>query len=145
MGGGLFEGFEESVEGFTGEHVDLIDDIDFEFPARGGVRNAVAQILDLADAAVGGAVNFEDVQAAALLDFLADILVGVEVGLGTGGAVEGFGEDAGGGGFADAAGADKEKGVGEAALGDGVGERANDVFLADELRKGAGTVFSGED
>ena len=34
--------------------------------------------------------------------------------------------------------------MGEAALGDGVGEGFDDVFLPDELREGAGAVFAGE-
>ena len=61
------------------------------------------------------------------------------------GAVEGLGEDAGGGGFADAARTDKEKSMGEATLRDGVGEGFDDVLLPDELREGAGAVFPGED
>jgi len=61
------------------------------------------------------------------------------------GAVEGFGKDAGGGGFTDATGTDEKKGVGEATLGDGVGEGADDVVLTDEFGKGARAVFASED
>ena len=141
---GLLEGLEEGIEGLPSEHVDFVDDVDFEFSAGGGIRDAVPQVFDFADAAVRGAVDFEDVQTTAFLDFLTDILVGIEVGLGTARAVEGLGEDAGGGGFADAAGPDEEESVGEATFGKGVGKGAHDVLLADEFRKGAGPVFAGE-
>ena len=124
--------------------MDFVDDVDFEFSTGRGVRDAVTQILDLPDATVRGAVDLEDVEAASFLDFLTDIVVRIEVGLGAIGTVEGFGEDAGGGGFSDAPGTDKEKGVGEAAFGDGVGEGSDNMFLADQFGKGAGAVFAGE-
>ena len=124
--------------------MDLVDDVDFEFSPGRSVGDAVAKVLDFADATVGGAIDLEDIEAAAILDFLADVVVGIEVGLRAVGAVEGFGEDAGGGGLADPAGADKEEGVGEATLREGVGESADDMLLAHQFLKGAGTVFSGE-
>jgi hypothetical protein len=34
--------------------------------------------------------------------------------------------------------------VGEATFGDGVGKGADNMFLADKFRKGAGAVFAGE-
>ena len=145
VGGGLLQRFEESVESLAGEHVNFVDDVDFEFSAGGGVGNTVAEILDLVDAAVGGAVDLEDVETAAFGDLLADVFVGVEVDPRALRAVEGFGEDAGGGSFADAAGTDKEEGMGKAALSDGVREGFDDVFLPDEFREGAGAVFTGED
>lgn len=145
VSGRFFEGFEEGVKGFVGEHVDFVDDIDFEFSAGGGVGNAVAEFFDAFDSAIGGAIDLENVEAATFFDLFADIVVGIEIGFGALGAVEGFGEDAGGGGFTDAAGTDEKKGVGEAAFGDGVGERADDVILADEFGKGARAVFASED
>jgi hypothetical protein len=73
----------------------------------GGEADGLAEVADLFDAVVGGTVDFEHVERAAFGDFDADVLVGVEVGLGAAGAVEGLGEDAGGGGFAGAAGPTK--------------------------------------
>ena len=145
VGGRLFEGFEECVKSFGGEHVNFIDDIDFEFSPGGSVGDAIAQFFDFVDAAVGGAVDLEDIEAAALFDFFTNIVVGVEVGFWALGAVKGFGKDAGGGGFTDAAGTDEKKGVGEPTLGDGVGEGADDVVLADEFGKGARAVFARKD
>jgi hypothetical protein len=124
--------------------VDLIDDIDFKLSSGGGVRDAFPKFLDAFNASVGGTVDFQDVEATTFLDLFADIVVWVEVSFWAFGAVEGFGEDAGGGGFSDAPGTDKEKGVGEATFGDGVGEGSDNMFLADKLRNGAGPVFAGE-
>ena len=53
-------------------------------------------------------------------------------------AVEGLGEDAGGGGLADAAGAGEEIGVGDAVALQGVGQGAGDGLLADEIGKVCG-------
>jgi hypothetical protein len=58
---GFFEGFEEGVEGGVGEHVDLIDVVDFELAASGGVFDGFAEVADLVNAVVGGTVDFEDV------------------------------------------------------------------------------------
>jgi len=124
--------------------MDFVDDIDFEFSTGWGVGNAFPEFLDAFNASVGGTVDFQDVEATTFLDLFADIVVWVEVSFGAFGAVEGFGEDAGGGGFSDAPGTDKEKGVGEAAFGDGVGEGSDNMFLADQFGKGAGAVFAGE-
>jgi len=142
VGGRFFEGFEECVKGFGGEHVNFVDNIDFEFSAGGSVGDAIAQFFDFVDAAIGGAVDLENVEAATLFDFFANIVVGVEVGFWALGAVEGFGKDTGGGGFTDAAGTDEKKGVGETTLGDGIGEGTDDVVLTDEFGKSARTVFA---
>ena len=144
VGGRLFEGFEQCVKGLGGEHVNFVDDIDFEFSAGGSIGDAIAQFFDFVNAAIGSAVDLENVEATTLFDFFANIVVGVEVSFGALGAVEGFGEDAGGGGFTDATGTNKKKGVGEATLGDGVGEGADDVVLTDEFGKGARAVFASE-
>ena len=55
------------------------------------------------------------------------------VGVGPFYAVERLGEDAGGAGLADAAGAGEEVGVGDAAGLQRVDERRGDVFLADQV------------
>ena len=144
VSGRFFEGFEEGIEGLVGQHVDFVDDVDFEFSSGGGVGDSLAQLFDAVDPAVGGTIDFEHVEAAPLFNLLTDIVVGVEIGFGAVGAVESFGEDAGGGGFANATGTNKEKSVREPTFGDGVGESAHDMFLSDQLGKGAGAILSGE-
>ncbi len=105
----LFEGFEERVEGGVGDLVGFVEDVDLVFIARGAVARGVAKLTDFVDAAVGGGVNFDDVDGVALADFeaaLADVAGlggGAESGADFGAAVEGRGEDAGDGRLADAA------------------------------------------
>jgi hypothetical protein len=60
-------------------------------------------------------------------------------------AVEAFGQDAGQGGLADAARAGEQVGVVQAALGQGVGQCADHMFLAHQLRETARAPFAGED
>jgi hypothetical protein len=142
---GFFECFQEGVEGFGRKHVDFVDDVDFEFSACRGVGDAVPQVFDFANATIRGAIDFEDIEAAAIFDFFADIVVRVEVGLGSIRTVKGFREDSGGGSFSDASGADEEKSVGKTAFGDGVRESADNMFLSYQFLKGAGAIFAGED
>jgi len=59
-------------------------------------------------------------------------------------ADEGFGQDAGGGGLADAAPTGEQEGVGYAVLADRVLERAGDVFLANDICEPLGAPLQGE-
>ncbi len=141
----FFERLEQGVERRVGEHVDLVDVVDLELAAGGGEAHGFAEVADLFDAVVGGAVDFEHVERAAFGDLDADVFVGIEVGFRAAGAIERLGEDAGGGGFAGAAGADEKVGVGEALLGDRIAQGADDVVLAEDIVEGFGSVFAGED
>ena len=141
----FLERLEQRVEGRVREHVDLVDVVDLELPAGGGEADGFAQVADLFDAVVRGAVDFQHVERAAFGDLDADVLVGVEVGFRAVGAVERLGENAGGGGLAGAARADEKIGVGEALLGDGVAQGAHDVVLSEDVVEGFGSVFAGED
>ena len=141
----LFERLEQGVEGADRQHVDFVDDVDLEAAAAGPILHVAAQVADLFDAVVAGAVDFEDV----------DILAGGDAATGVADAagfrcravdaVEGLGEDAGGRGLADAARAGEEVGVGDAVAFQGVREGLGGGFLADEVGEGLRTVASGED
>src|SRR5262249_5973147 len=104
----LLERLEQGVESLPAQHVDFIDDVDLETGPGGPVLDVAADLADLVDAAVAGAVDLQHVHVLAGGDAAAD-LAGVA---GRGGravdAVEGLGEDAGGGGLADAAGAGEQ-------------------------------------
>ena len=58
----LLEGLQERVEGPRREHVDLVDDPDLVAVAGRVVARALAQLADLLDAVVRGAVDLLDVQ-----------------------------------------------------------------------------------
>ena len=69
MLGRLFEGLQQSVEGLGRQHVDFIDDVDFVATLGRPVADRFPQLADVVDAAVGGAVDFENVHRVALGDF----------------------------------------------------------------------------
>ncbi len=60
-------------------------------------------------------------------------------------AVDGLGEDAGAGGFTDAARAAEKIGMGQLSALDGRAERGGDMLLADDRRAGGRTVFARAD
>ncbi len=70
---------------------------------------------------------------------------GSGTGLILGAAVQGHGQDAGDGRFADAAMAAEDVAVGGASLLDGVLQGAGDVLLSDDLGEFLRTVFAGQD
>ncbi len=80
--------------------MDLVDDVDFVAALRGGVADVVAQVAHLLDAVVRGAVDLEHVEAAALGDFDADVLLRIELGGRPVLGLERLGQDARGGGLA---------------------------------------------
>ncbi len=149
--GRLFEGFEQGVEGGVGNLVGFVEDVDFVAVAGGCVAGGVAEFANLVDAAVGGGVDLDDVDGVALADFDAAISQ-TPAGLAGGAlrgadfvaAVQGHGDDAGDGGFADAAVPREDVAVRDAVLGEGVHQGAGDVVLAGYVGEALRTVFSGQ-
>jgi hypothetical protein len=112
--------------------MDFIDDINFE--TRLGRREfyAFAQLPNFIDAAVGGAVYFDDVDVSAfkngntIIAFIARLnrrALGMF-------AIQGLSQDPGSGGLADAAGAGKDIGMSNFILLDCAFECGSDVELA---------------
>ena len=143
----LLQGLEQRVEGLGGEHVHLVDDVDLHAAFHRGEVHLVAQVADVVDAAVGGGVHLDDVHGAAPADGLAVRAGAVGVGGGlalAGVAVEGHGQDLGGGGLARAARTGEEIGVAHPVLVDGVDERAGDVLLPDDVLEAGRPVLAVE-
>ena len=145
MRGRLLQSFQQRVEGRRRKHVNFVNDVNFELRVGGRVFAGLAKFAHLFDAIVARAVNFQDVQRAALGDFDAARILLVEINFRSAGAVEAFGKDAGDGGLAGAARAAKQVGVRNAVLPDGVGKRLGDVLLPDDLGEPLRAVFSGDD
>ena len=141
----LLERFEQRVERAKGEHVDFVDEENFVGSAGGSVLGFLTQVADVLHAVVARSVDFENVEAVALRDFFAGVANSAGIGRGAFLAVQRFGEDAGGRGFADAARPDEQIGLREAVGPDGVLQGAGDMLLPHDLRKGLGAVFSGKD
>jgi len=140
----LFERLQQRIEGTGGEHVHLVDVVDFVRAARGSEFHVFTQFAHLLDAVVAGAVDLQHVHAASFGDFLAEFVLGIEIDAGAALGTERLGKDARGGGLAGATRADEEVGVREAVLRDGVAQRAHDVLLAQHVGEGLRSVFSGK-
>ena len=69
----FFQGLQQGIEGGLGEHVDLVDDIDFEMTFAGKVTNVVTQFSNLVDVVIARAVDLQDVQAVSGGDFLTTV------------------------------------------------------------------------
>ncbi len=144
VGRRLLQRLEQRVEGRRAEHVDFVDDVDFEPAVGRHVADVFPQVADVVHAVVGGPVDFQHVRRVASGDLPAGAAGVARFRRRSPVAVHGLGEDAGDGGFAGAPGAREEDGVGHPFRPDGVGQRAGDVRLTHHVGEGLGTVFSGE-
>ena len=130
----LLHRLEEGVERRARELVDLVDDEDLVAIARRPHLQAVDDHLaDVVDAGVRRGVDLEHVEVAALGDLDAGVADAAGVRRRPLLAVEGAGQDAGGRGLADAAGAGEHEGLGDAAGRDGVAKGLGDALLPDHL------------
>ena len=130
VGGRLLQRLEERVEGGLGELVDLVDDVDLVAPARRRVLDVLAQRADLLDAAVGRAVDLDDVHAGRRVG--AHLARAAGLGPLALRAQERPGDEPGGGGLADAAGTGEQVRMRDAPGGQRIAERAHDRILPDD-------------
>ena len=142
--GRLFESLQQRVRGFVGELVSFVENHDFVAARGRSVTHHFAQLANLVDAAIGGGVNFENVERSAGGNFAAGIAGVVGLGGGAFHAIQRLGEDARGGRLAHAAHAGKDIGVSDAIRFDGVRERLRDVLLADNFSECLRAIFSSD-
>ena len=141
----LFQGLQQGVEGLAGEHVDFVDDVDFEPCPAGPHADVLPQLADFVDAAVAGPVDLQHVHVLAGADAAADVaLVAGDRG-GTLFAVQRLGQDSGGRGLAHPACAGEKIGMAHAMGRDGVRQGLGNVLLPDQLGKGLRPVAAGDD
>ena len=142
MGRGLLQDLQQGVEGGDGQHVDLVDDIHPVLHAGGGIDRLVPEGPDLVHAVVGGRVQLQHVQKAAVVDAQAGgaLIAGVPIhGML---AVHRLGQDLGAGGLAGAPGAGEEIGVAEPPLGRLTAESLGDMLLPHHVGEGLGPPFA---
>ena len=141
----LFQRLEQRVERGGRKHVHFVDEIDLVTAFGRRVTHVVAQLAHVFDAVIARAVDLDDVEAVAAGDLLAVIAHAARRHGRSFHAVERLGQNSRGRGFTDAARSDEQIGVREPVLLDRVLERARDVRLPDQIVKGLGAIFSGED
>ena len=145
MGGGLFEGFQEGVEGRRREHVDLVDDEHGVASHLGDDAHLLDERADVLHGVVRRGVEFVDVERTPLVERAARFALVARFGAVGRETVDGLGEDPRAGGFPDAAGPAEEIGVSQLSALDGILERGGDMFLPDDRTEGRGAVFACAD
>ena len=149
VGRRLLQRLEQRVEGRWREHVHLVEDVDLLVGALRRDADRLAQLAHVVDAVVGGGVHLDDVQGAAGLEAAAGLAGPARLGVGPLRqrrlAVDGLGDEPGGGRLAHAARTREEVGVREAVAEDGVAERLGHVLLGDEVAEGLRSVLPGGD
>ena len=145
VAGRLLQGLEEGVEGLVGKHMDLIDDVDLIVSLGGCILALFPKEAHVLDAVVGSTVDFDDIHAGAVHDGAGDlgIVVGIRGRAALG--IEGFGEEPGGGGLSGSPRTDKEKGMSDPLVFDGIGQGPDDMVLPDQLIELLGAPTSGND
>ena len=142
--GRLLNGLEKGVPRALGEHVDLVDDINLVLGADREMLDVLAEFARLVDRGVRGGVDLDHVHIGFVCEGTAGFALAARLAVLRVFAVQGFREDTRDGGLADAARADEEVCVGDAAGPHGVFERACDMFLSDHVGESLRTPFSGD-
>ncbi len=143
--GRLLDALEQGVRRLLGEHVHLVEDVDGAVPAEALVRELLTEVTGVVDLALRRGVDLEQVEEGAggdgpaVLALAAGLPVGAEVR-----AVQGLGQDPGGGGLARAPRPGEQVGVADPSLAHGVAEALGDVLLADQLPEPLRPVLSVE-
>lgn len=123
--------------------MDFIDDINAVVPPERREFDVLADLPDIIDTGIRGAVDLDHVYGRALGDLRA-VRAGVtraaRRALFT---VEGLGQDPGDRGLPDAACTGKQERVSDAFGRNGVHQRLDDVPLANHIVEGPGAIFSG--
>ena len=136
--GRLLERLQERVPGVLRDLVRLVEDVDLAPELAGRVRQSLAQVADGVDAAVAGRVDLDQVEGRALPDRDARRARVAGVAVLEVRAVDRLGEDPGERGLARPARPDEQDGVADPIRADGVAQRLDDRFLADDLAERLG-------
>src|SRR5262249_22447650 len=145
VGRRFLQRLQQGVERRGREHVDFVNDVDLVPRPTRPELHVLADVAYLVDAAVAGPVDFQDVHVFAGGDALADLAAVAGRRRGPTDAVEGLGQDAGGGGLTHAPGPREEVGVGHAVAGQGIHQGLGGGLLADEIAELLGAVATGQD
>src|SRR5260370_29780783 len=145
--GRLFQRLEQRVERGICDLVRFIENVDLETVSGWTIPCAFAQFTDFVNAAVGGGVDFDDIDSVAGANLGARFAYAAGLGnrLIFRTAIQGHGQNARHRGLPDAAMSAEDVPVGAASLFNGVLQRAGDVLLSNDLGELLRTVFAGQD
>jgi hypothetical protein len=111
----FFQSFQQGVERLLRQHVNLVNDVDFEFTAR-GVADIVAKLTYLIDAVVARAVDLKHIETDPLRNLSARIADPTRIDGWPVNTIHRLGQNAGSGSFACAARADEKVSVSQPLL-----------------------------
>ena len=140
----FFQGLQHGVEGGSGQHVHFVDHIHLESAPRGCVGGVFQQLTHFVDARIGRSINFQQINEAPGVDFLAGCALTTRRSRDARFAIQRFSEDAGNGCLADPARPGKEIGVVQTLLGERMIECTYDVFLTHQGREIARSPLARE-
>ena len=143
VGGRFLQRLQQSVLGTRREHVHLVEHVHLHPPGRAD-GDPADELADVVDLVVGGGVQLVQFVRSAPGDGHAGGTPPARLALDEVLAVEGLGQDAGGGRLAGAAGAAEEVGVTHSIGTHGVAQRRHDVGLADDLAESRRAVAQVE-
>ena len=134
----IFRGFlqrlQQGVEGLRGKHVHFVDDVDLVPSHRRRIVDAVAQLADVIDTAVGGRVDLHHIQEIAVTDGLTGRALAAGP-LSLRRTVQTLGKQPRRGGFAGASGSAEQVSMAGGPGGKLILQDLRDMFLAQELVK----------
>jgi hypothetical protein len=140
----FLQSFQQRVECLLRQHVNLVDDVDFEFAAR-REPDVITELSDLVHAIVARAVDLKHIEADPLGDLSAGVADSARRGRRPVDAVHGFGQNASRRSLTCAARTDKEIGVSQTLLLNCILQRSNYVILAEDVIENLGAIFSRKD
>ena len=140
----LLDQLQQRVEGGRGELVRLVEDVDLVAALGRLEDDALADLADVVDPALGGGVHLDHVERGAAGDRDARLADAAGLDRGAVHAVERLGEDARHRRLAGAARAGEQVGLAHLVVADRVLQRAGDGLLADDLVEVLRTVLPVE-
>ena len=123
----------------------FVDEVHLVATPRRRVLHVLQEFARVLDLGAGGRVDLDQVDESTFVDFTARRTPAARLRTDAVVAVERFGEQSGDRGLTDTSGAGEQKRVVDSTGVERVGDRADDVLLADEFAEGLGSPLAGKD
>ena len=145
--GRFFQRLQQGVEGVFRQHMHFVDDIDFVPRAGRSIVDRVNDLTNVIHPGAAGGVHFQDIDMTAFCDGDAGLTNPARVCCRAAlavlaDAVQPLGDNPCGGGFAGAANASQDKGLGDPIGFERVFQRTHHCILTDQIGEGRGAVFA---
>ncbi len=145
----FFQRFQQRIEGAGGKHVNLVDYVDFIAGGSGPVAHRINNLSNVAHTGTAGGIHLQNIHMATLCDCHTGFAFAARFDRWATNAIrpraiQPFGDNPRGGGFAGSANAGHNKSVGNPVGLKRIFERANHGLLTVQVLEGLGAVFAGQ-